>query len=502
MQQNWLDKAVAAVAPRAGASRVRARLEMAAMQQAMMHYDGASTGRRTDGWRRVSTDANVAVQSGAARQRNTARDMVRNDPIARRAKEVITHNVVGPGIIPRAKAKTDEATARYEDLIVRHFDTTDIDAAGRHDLYGLQQMVMAAVVESGEALVRRRRRVAGDGLAVPFQIHVLEADFLDSRVDGPQPNGNSAVQGVEFDVRGRRVAYWLFDEHPGGAGWKLPQSRRVPAEDVAHIYRADRPGQVRGMTWFAPVMLMMKDFADYRDARLMREKIAACFTVFEEDADLSQPGPLGQKQNAAGEEVDSVAPGMVVRLAPGRTVKFASPPNVTGYNEYVRSIQQGIAAGVGITYEALTGDLSGVNFSSGRMGWLESHRNFDSWQQHLMITQMCRPVERWFIEACGVSGRVDPVSIGWTPPRREMINPSEEIPSTRDAIRSGLETPSSAVQRLGRDPREFFSELAADFKVLDDLGLTLDCDPRRVSRAGLTQARPQGSVLPGTDSEE
>ncbi|WP_163070242.1 phage portal protein, partial [Acinetobacter nosocomialis] len=71
-------------------------------------------------------------------------------------------------------------------------------------------------VEAGECLVRRRKRFSSDGLPVPMQLQVLEADFLDEARSGK--NGkNEIIQGVEFDPVGRRVAYWLFDEHPGSA---------------------------------------------------------------------------------------------------------------------------------------------------------------------------------------------------------------------------------------------------------------------------------------------
>jgi capsid protein len=99
------------------------------------------------------------------------------------------------------------------------------------------------------------------------------------------PGGGRIVYGVEFDGIGQRVAYWLFPEHPGNSAWPTVASQRIPAESVLHIFKPTRPGAIRGASWFAPVLLRFKDFDEYEDATLMKQKIAACLAVFTSDVD-------------------------------------------------------------------------------------------------------------------------------------------------------------------------------------------------------------------------
>lgn len=494
-----LDRAIAWLSPGWAAGREKERTRLAAWRQARAMYDGASVGRRTAGWRRVSTDANAETGAGAlGRLRDTARDLVRNNGYAARGIAGIANNVVGRGIIPQFTARSRQDTRALESAAVEHLDTEAVDAAQRQDLYGIQLQAMRAVAESGEVLVRRRRRRAEDGLPLPFALQVLEADFLDSTRTGPQSNGNYAVLGVEFDAIGRRAAYWLFDEHPGAmSSFRLPQSRRVPAADVAHVYRADRPGQVRGVPWLAPVMLRMADFGDFEDAQLLRQKIAACFAAFVTDPEgEDRTATSGDGTSADPARVQQFEPGMVTYLPPGKQVEFAMPPGVDGYRDYANVNLHAIAMGLGVTYELLTGDLAGVNFSSGRMGWLEFQRSVGVWQDDLMILQLCRRVQRWTIEAAAVAGiATSPAKAVWTPPRREMIDPTKEVPALRDSVRAGLTTLSEAVRSQGRDPGDHFDELAEDYQRLDRLGLVLDSDPRRVSRAGA----PAGADTSGAD---
>lgn len=494
----WLERAIAAISPATAVKREQARVRLKALAQAGKYYDGATRSRRGASIRRTLADQNTVARGALSRLREGARDLVRNNPYAARGVQVIQANVVGAGIIPHFADADGTRRDDIKALAKAHLDTTDCDADGLHTLYGLQGLACRTMAESGEVLVRRRRRRSTDGLAVPVQYQVLEPDFLDHTKDGPTSNGGMIIQGIEFDAIGRRRAYWLFDQHPGaGLTFRNPMSRAVPASEVAHLYRVDRPGQARGIPWLAPVMLPLADWSDYEGAQRMRQKIAACFSVFILGGDGI---PTAQKED--GQFVEQLEPGIVQWLGAGDDVKFAEPPGVEGYAETANVTLHGIATGLGITYEALTGDLRGVNFSSGRMGKLEFHRNVDHWQWLTMVPRLCSRLTTWFLEAAALTGvDTDGVRVTHAPPRREMLDPPREVAAERDEIRAGLLTPSGAIRRRGGDPEAHFDEMAEDYDRIRERGLVLDSDAQLVSRAGLTQARPAGSEIPGGEDD-
>lgn len=470
---NALDRAITWLAPQWGARRALARARLDAVRA---YFDGATVGRRGASIRRSIADANAVSARALPRLRSGARDLVRNNAHARRAVEAIVSNTIGKGITPqfmRGDAAADDIAA----LAKAHLLTTDCDADGRLTYAGLQSAAFAAMVEGGEVLVRRRWRRTADGLAVPVQFQLLESEYLDDTKDGPTPSGGRIIQGVEYDAIGRRRQYWLYREHPGSQRFHA-LSDPVPARDVAHLYRLDRPGQVRGIPWLSTVMLTLADFADYQDAQLVRQKMAACYVAFvKESFDGAIPN-LGQNDDE--DLIDSFEPGMVERLPPGTDVSFGNPPGVEGYSEYTRETLRAAAAGMGISYEAMTGDLKGVNFSSGRMGHLEFQRNIDRWRALLFIPQFCAPLERWFLDAAALGGAdVEGVEVRHVPPRREMVDPTKEARADKDEIRAGTKTLSQTIRERGRDPREHLTELAADMAMLDELGLTLDSDARK-----------------------
>lgn len=481
---NMLDRVIAQFAPGVAAERMRNRLILQAMT---MRYDAATSGNRGGSWHKSRADAD-----NAARQRDrlafVARDMVRNTAFAGRAKQVIANNVVGDGIIPKVMVKGSKAKAEALQMAIEaHFDTTAIDVHGRQNLYGLQRLAVDTVVESGEVLVMRHRRSRTDGFALPFQIEVMEPDFFVEDRDGLLPSGGEVRDGIEYNAAGQRTHYHLYEQHPGAMKNLKASSavRRVPASEVLHIYRQDRPGQMRGVSWFAPVAMLMQDQADMQDAQLMRQKIAACFAAFRHLPEAETPAQT--EERAAG----TLVPGRIESLLPGEEITFSTPPAATGYDEFSRNTYRAVAAGMGITYEALTGDLSNVNFSSARMGRAEMNRNVSGWQWLMMVPQFLQPLALWAIEGFQLLNGPLPKGshLTWVPPYRELVDPTREIPALVDKIRAGLASRHGTIRELGFDPEKIDAELKAEMDKADALGLTFDTDAR-TARAGAPATVP------------
>lgn len=492
---NQLDKLICAVAPRTGARRLQARLAIRTADAYLqtMHYDAATAGRRTSSLRASSADADAA---GRARHRMAyvSRDMLRNNPWAGRAKATIAGHVVGDGIIPKIVGGSEDLRAEGLRLIEAHLDRTGIDAERRCNLYGLQQLAIGAMVSDGECLIVPRFRRDARGQAMPLELRVLEIDYLDSTRDTvlQGTTGNVVHDGIEYDGDGNRVAYWLFDEHPGTdaprSGRWSRVSQRYDARLVIHLYRQDRPGQQRGVSWFAPVVLPMQDLADYHDAQIMRQKIAACFTAFRTNGD-----PIASADTE--HPMKKLAPGMIMDLGQDETITFGTPPDVGGFDEFTRTVLRSIAVGMGITYEALTGDMAQVNFSSARMGRMEMDRNISAWQWLIMIPQMLNQVGDWFkmawiLQQPDRAREIAALGIEWTPPHRIIVDPAREIPALKEAVRAGFATRKGVQRSFGIDPERMLEEQIAERQEARGAGLVFDSDPSQVSNAGVSQAAP------------
>jgi lambda family phage portal protein len=498
----WVDRVFEVMAPRAALRRQRARV---ASELLARHYEGANIGRRTSGWRGTGGDANAAAGASLARLREQARDLVRNNPYASAALDTVVDHCVGWGISGApVKATPARTQTRATEIWKAWAGTTDCDADGRLDFAGLQQLVMRSVAESGEVFVRRRFRRPEDGLALPIQLQILEADYLDTYRMTRLDTGGAIIHGVEFDPIGRRVAYWLFPRHPGsvlgsifgpeGFGTLGGNSRPIPASEILHVYKPHRPGQVRGASWFAPVLLRMKDFDEYEDAALMKQKIAACLAVLTSDVDGTSPG-LGAL-DPTNPEVDSLEPGMILNVPPGRAVTVVDPPAVNEHATYSQTVLRGIAAGLGVTYEDMTGDFQQLPFSAARMSRLRHWARVHDWRWQMLIPQFCNPAWAWAMQAAVIMGLPSAPEAAWTAQPMPMIEPDKEGLAYQRNIRSLIMTQSEAIKERGYDPDTFFAEMAEDNKKIDTLGLILDSDARNTTQQGGPRVTQAAKVPP------
>jgi lambda family phage portal protein len=475
---NWIDRAVGYVSPRVALRRARYRAALNVVQRG---YEGAKVGRRTEGWTTSGTGANAEVAVALPRLRDRSRDLVRNNPYAAKGVDALVSNLVGSGLKGRARSGSpgvNDVADKLWACFVR-----ECDADGRTDFHGLQALVARAMVESGECLIRMRPRRGSDGLAVPLQLQVLEADHLDTLRSGETAGAGFIHQGIEFDRLGRRVAYWLFPVHPGEVATFRRgslQSKRVPADTVCHVFERLRPGQERGVPWFAPAITKMRDLDEYDDAELVRKKIEACFAAFVLDADDGET--LGDvRQDEAGNRIEAFEPGMIEYLPAGKDVRFAAPAASGGYPEYMRMQLHAIAAGLGLTYELLTGDLSQVNYSSIRAGLIEFRRRMDALQSQVLIPCLCNPVWNRFVRVGQATGSLPSGTFGveWTAPRFEAVDPLKDAKADIMSVRAGFMTLKEAIARNGYDPSDVLTEIADTNAQIDELDLVLDSDPRR-----------------------
>ncbi|MFP3022078.1 MAG: phage portal protein [Wolbachia sp.] len=448
-------------------------------------WDASGSGRRVMYWQGETGSINNLLSQSLEHLRSRSRDMVRKNPYAANIIDTIVSNSIGTGIKPQSKAKDPEFRKRVQELWLRWTD--EADSSGVNDFYGLQALVCRSMIEGGECFIRLRTRKPGDGLCVPLQLQVLESEHLDNKTNQTLANGNVIRNGIEFNRLGQREAYYLFKEHPGES--TFGESVRVPANDVLHIYRPLRPGQIRGEPWLSNILLKLYELDQYDDAELVRKKTAAMFAGFITRLD-PEANILGEgESNEQGVALSGLEPGTMQLLDPGEDIKFSEPSDVGGsYEAFMRQQLRAIAIGTGITYEQLTGDLSGVNYSSIRAGLIEFRRRCTMLQHNIMVFQFCRPVwDRW-LELALLSGELDigeewtkgkegaKKEVKWIPQGFDWVDPLKDQQAQQMAVRNGFKSRSEVVSEMGYDVEEIDQEIAEDQRRASELGLSFDSD--------------------------
>lgn len=451
---NPIDKLVGYINPKEGLRRITARRS----------YEAAGFGRRNKSMKSArSTSANIEIGQSLPTLRDRSRLFVRNNGWAKRALTSNCDNVIGQGIRP-APAGTLEEIKKVKEVWKAWAETTECDYDGKNTFYGLQDLIFSEMCEAGDCLVIRRRVQVSKG-KIPIQLQVLEGDQLDHARDGSMEGGYARL-GVQFNLEGKRVGYWIFKNNPVEYNY-MPAaltSELVSVEDVIHPFELLRAGQVRGVPMGVAAFVKLSDFSDYEDAQLVRQKAAAAFTAF-----------VTGKDSDSNSNLESLEPGIIEYLNEGESITFSNPPAADGYDTYSKKILQGIAAAYGITYEMLTMDYSNVNFSSGRMAMINISTRFKKLQYNTFVPQVCVPVWGWFMDAAIMSGvlkkRIDCNAMDWTAPRIQQLDPVKETNASILRLQAGLTTWGEVIREDGRDPEEFLQEYASDIEKLKAAGV-------------------------------
>jgi len=456
-----LNGLIATIAPQY-ALRREAALTKRNMLMSSAHYQAAGRGARSKDFRVNRTDAVEAVRWDRDRISYIARDMMRNNARVVKGRRQLTNSVVGAGILPTVKFSDgrggDNLRKMIEGLIDDHCLTTDFDADGRINMLGQQSVGFGTIVGDGEVLFRRRFRRQSDGYALNFQVQVLETDFLNTQIDGPLANGNYAHQGIEFNKQGQRVYYHLFEYHPGSrSGAGLPRSKRISAENIIHAYDVTRPGQQRGVSWFAPVMTLLHDLQKYQDGQVKRQEIASLFAAVYQ---------TNTESDELEQDMGELSAGSILTIGAEEKMDFTNPPSVEGYGDFMKATDRVIAAALGVTYEGFTGDYSQVNYTSGRMGRMDTDPGIQNWQRNLMIVQICAQFGNWIKEAVQDVADIDPrdYKLEWTPPTRPVVDPTKDYKADAAAVDAGQISRRAVIRRRGDDPVKVEAEILEERK--------------------------------------
>ena len=472
-------------------------------------FEGASHGRRLGQWGTTSAGPNTLLSGSLGTLRTRSREVIRNNPHAASAIESYVANMVGTGIIPRWQIQDDPEIKKQIQTLWNRW-VLEADADGQLDFYGLQALIARSTMESGEVLIRFRQRRMADGLCVPLQLQVIEADHLDAFDDTLARNSNPIRMGIEFNKIGQRTAYHLSREHPGEMNIANTGKIRIPASEIIHVYRVLRPGQIRGIPWLSAVLVRLFELDQYEDAELVRKKFAAMITAF-----VSQPldedgDGMGsdEGQDEEGNDLRGIQPGALHYLEPGEEVNLSQPPE-TG-NATLLWVQQqlrDVAAGIGVTYEQMTGDLSSVNYTSIRAGLLEFRRRLEMLQRQLLKFQLCRQVATRWLDTAVLSGAIkipdyaekrhEYLNIDWRPPRLQHVEPLKDIQADILENRAGYIPRATKVAERGLDIEDVDKQFKEDHDRAEELNLVFDTDPSQLNRSGALQ---QGSASVSNDS--
>lgn len=464
-------------------------------------YAAAKTNRLTGGWNPVNVNVNTVIGASNTAIKGRVRQLVRDFPYFARAVNVLTNFTVGPAITFQSRVR--DASGKINKRVCQQIEDglsfwmDEADVAGKLHYYDIMRLAKRQDVESGEFVIvktepRDRNRFC------PFALQVYESDWLTSQNDtyfgsgrfmAAAKNETEIWQGVEYYKNtGEVTAYHFTDPDSWG------KTVRVPAENVIHGFDTLRPGQLRGVSPFAPAILVAHDLSDYMDAEIDAAKMAAKWLGFVETPDPGSFQALRAMQNPdnTSQMLENLENAIIEYLRPGEKVTLASN-NRPGdsFSPFSSLILRMVAVTVGISYELLTGDYQGLNYTVLRGIRNDLIQEFKPVQQR-HIRQFCWPTIKPALDAMVLNGRVNlpgyfinpyPYFNGqFVAPGMPPVDPLKEGKANTEQIDSLNKSPQEVAAERGRDYEEILDEIQTAREMQKERGL----EPLSISKASQT----------------
>jgi len=454
-------------------------------QAPAVRYAGGAHSRIVAQWFAEIQDPNEELRHSLLELRARSRQLVRDNGEAEGLLKDFESDIVGAhGARLQFRARTprglprDLLNDRIESAWLRWSKRDRCTVAGYESFPALQRLMMRTVIQDGEFLALR---VRDPRLPFGYALQPIDADQLDETYHRAAFGSDlQIVMGVEVDRHGRPVAYHLWDRHPSLSG-RVRQ--RVPAADVLHVFKRIRPGQVRGVPWFAPALVTWKLGDRYTEAELYQSLLAAAQGGFFVNKDGGFDMPIGENGKPVPLVMEAV-PGQATALPAGYEFQAWQPTHPTAnYVGFMKAVKRVIARAFGRSYASLTGDLSDVNFSSMRTDRVREIEQNKVHQQDTLVEQFCDVVFADWVQMASVTGALGAVTddtetlrsfATWMCKGWPWIDPVKDATTAKIELDMGVTSPQRICAGKGVDFYEIVDEIADAKAYVESKGITLD----------------------------
>lgn len=505
---NFIDRAIGFFAPTWAVNRFAAR---ATLEQIQNFAGGKPGGYQAGKLNRLvklvnATKENAIPIAESDRIRAQSWDLYRNNTYARKIVRSLESKVIGKGMNPDPQTINDDGTPNVEfrkrakelwDSLKSGFDIRGLPGKGGLTLPGMQRLALRSTILSGNVMGRlvpiQQDKQQQRDIPIPMVLQLIDSARLADTPSGDAQisQGMLFFRGVELDEFGQRVAYWINSYPPGATQATYGTARRIPAEQIQHLFIEEDIDQIIGTPWFAAAILNMRDTGDLQYNVLKGSAMAACAVLgYRKPKGKSRFGLAPTDSNGDdavdddGNAITKMQPGMVFDLGSDGDLKGFSP-NQQNLNPeaFVQHMLRGTAAGIaGIKSSTVTGDYRQASFSS------EAAADNDTWPeievlQEWFSTSFCQPIYEAVVRAGVLSGWFNGIATAddfaanpgnftkaeWQGPVSLSINPKDDIAAAGARVQGGFSSVQKECAKMGTNWRQNLIDAAELYEVADEL---------------------------------
>ena len=370
------------------------------------------------------------------------------------------NHIVGSG--PRLQVLTADPEANQRVEIAWRRWTAKVDFAD------ILRTAVEAYWRDGEVFVMRAdrprwyplsldlRTLEADQIAMPWQQSQLQDPFVDD--------------GIRFDPSLNELEFYVYDHHPGtNAPVSLLSGDWYPSSEVLHLYRAERPGQTRGIPRATPALQTLPIMRRQELATLYSAETAANFAMYLKS---TSPAATPAASPADFAEIE-LTRNMLTTLPEGWEIGQVEPKQPGPlYEMFQRQALMSFCRCTNMPYTLAAGTGKDANFSSFKGDMANVWAPEVSVERDRITWAIVERVWQWFLEAAVfVPGllagmpRIEEINHQWTWPPLPELDATEAANAAATRLATGQSTMSDEHARRGKEWEMEAIRAAADFGV-------------------------------------
>jgi lambda family phage portal protein len=422
-------------------------------------YDAAqTTNQNAAHWARADAKAADAANSPGVRAvlRQRSRHEVANNSYAKGIVLSLANDCIGVG--PRLQLlMPDSAKAKAAEQAFGEW-------AAQIGLADKLRTMRHARAQDGEAFAML---VSDKTNAANLNLVLLEADQVSSGV----ATCSDPSDGITFDAAGNPISYRVLDSHPGSAAGGTLKTSVVMRKYMLHWFRADRPGQSRGIPELTPCLGLFAQLRAYTQAVLDAAEAAARIPLVGE---TNAGAPVDEFDETDANRTITLERNAMTFLPSGWKLAQVKPEQpTTTYPEFKRELLNEIARCLNMPYNIAAGNSSGYNYASSQRDHLSYYKSLRIDQQTCELEVLDRLLESWLEQYALSSGIVIPpyTTWQWFWDSAEHADPVKEANAQATRLANNTTTLAAEYARQGKDWENELRQRAKEVALMQELGL-------------------------------
>jgi len=396
---------------------------------------------------------------------------IRNDGTAKSAldKYVTSLGAIKVNWIGKDKKKHKLMQELWEEFIA----DPNIDGYGTFN--NTQAVWNSSIFIDGSSHTKMVFRKSDNENRVHLKLQNIPTVMHDVLYNGEHGKNNIRI-GIKFNSVGKPTKYFyrkgIYEDL-----WynQVNQNKHtiVDADDIVHIFDRNSPGQWLGIPGLASVLVSLYELDELRDATVAKQKAAQAIAWIVENTNPQSPTPTG----AAKTVKDTLDKDKLVFTAQGGSTQYMNRGEKIHFYQstdigsnlpiLINSELRKIAASLGIPFYMLTGDTSGLDFSSLRAIAIELRKRLEYIHHFRTIPLGVGKVVARFKELASLRNAVKDAIPTYQLPKWYGVDDLKD--SQADLLK--LSIGGTTLQKVLDDAHLTFEEVLRSKEMMEELGI-------------------------------